>query len=283
MSGMASPGFGYTPTTIPAGGTKTGTVPGPGAAGYIGPGSTVVSTSTGGSPGKDVNGNIIPGTSTNITAGSPADAPSSLQGLQNAATLAQQTNAGNIAAASMTQGANLTAAAEARRMADYQTLLGQLFPGGTSASSITGTLSGPGGTGTSTTNGSVPYPQQQIQSAQDIAFARAKDRVAENARASMSALAGEMAGRGIASTPGNASGIQENAEASVLNAGGGELADVISQQASDEAAQAAAGYNTAYQGGITQRGQDITQAGNVLAAKTGLANSVLGLIKGAAY
>jgi hypothetical protein len=265
----------YYPTsgsmTTPAGGTDAGPAPAPNTPGYLPPGASSKTT-----PNPTTGG-----VSTEYSNVSPADAPSSLEGLKNAAASAQLTQSGNIASAARTQEADLAAQAEARRMTEMTGLLGTM---GITGANWGAAGTGPGGTGgTGGTGSSVVYPAQAIRSAQDIAFARAKDRVAANARASMTALASEMAARGIASTPGNPSGIQENAAAGVLGAGSGELADVISQQASDEANQQVAGYNTAYQGGIVQRGQDVTARGQDIAARTGMAQSVLGLIRGAAY
>ncbi len=232
-------------------------------------------------------GNLAPGSTYQTDAAgvstyggvAPADAPSSLAGMQNtaaaeaqkraleseasltglrnAASMNELNRSGEIASGSRQQEADLAAAAEARR-------LGQL----------PGILAATGGGGSSTPT--VAYPTEQVHSAQDLAFARAKDRVAQNARASVNALRSEMAGRGIASAPGAPSGIQENAEAGVLAGGGSDLANTITQQAQDEAAQAANAYQQQYAGGITQRGQDIS-------AKSAALPSILGLIKAGAY
>jgi hypothetical protein len=260
-------GYGATPkkpTSIPAGGTEAGPAPGPGEPGYLPPGS---SSKTEPNPTNPYGGDI-----TTYSRISPADAPSSLTGLTNAANLKLQQEAEAAATAARQQGADLTAQAEARRLHDVQNML----------ATMPNTTWNPAG-GAGSPGSTVQFPTAAIRSAQDLAYARAKDRVAQNARASVNALASEMAARGVASTPGNPSGIQENATAGVLAAGGGQLADVIAQQAADEAAQQAKNYETAYAGGITQRGQDVSARGQDLAARTGMAQSILGLIRGSAY
>lgn len=104
-----------------------------------------------------------------------------------------------------------------------------------------------------------------IHAAQDSAFARAKDRVGLTARASLNALRDAFSSRGLGSTPGYASGPQSVAEGNVIGAGQGKLADVINQQAQEEADQAQSGYDTAYQGQITQRAQDLARMPSLLA------------------
>jgi hypothetical protein len=178
---------------------------------------------------------------------SPADAPSSLAGLTNAANMAELNRKGE-----------LTATAQQKAYDEANSLL---------ASTSKGTASAP----------NVAFPTDQIHSAQDLAFARAKDRVGQNARASVDALRSEMTGRGIGSAPGAPSGIEANAEAGVIGAGGGQLADTITQQASDEAAQGVQNAQNQYAGNITQRGQTLN-------ALTTQQASILGLIRaGGAY
>jgi hypothetical protein len=67
------------------------------------------------------------------------------------------------------------------------------------------------------------------------------------------------------------SGIAAQGEADIISGGGGNLADVLTQQATTGANQYAANAATDYAGRITQRGQDLD-------ANTALRNSILGLI-----
>ena len=87
------------------------------------------------------------------------------------------------------------------------------------------------------------------------AFARAKDQVGQTARGALTGLAGAMAGRGTVG-----SGVEGRGMSNIINAGQGQLGDVSREQAITGAdiAQKNAALN--YQGGITQRGQDIASA-----------------------
>lgn len=119
----------------------------------------------------------------------------------------------------------------------------------------------------------VAYPTAQINAAQDLAFARAKDRAGQNARAALTALYGEMAGRGIAR-----SGIEGEQAANVIQGSESSLADLLSRQASESAAQQVKGLETQYGGDITQRGQDINAALEAERLRTGQAQSLAGLL-----
>ncbi len=83
-------------------------------------------------------------------------------------------------------------------------------------------------------------------------FARAKDDVGAQSRASLDALAGEMGAQGMAGGGG-----QMQATRDVINAGAGHLGDVTRENAIQDAQIGADFAKTSYEGGIAQRGQDV--------------------------
>jgi hypothetical protein len=84
------------------------------------------------------------------------------------------------------------------------------------------------------------------------AFASAKDTVGKTSQAALQSLSAEMARRGILGSGSETRGMER-----VFNEGQGQLGDVSRQQAINQAALAEQNALAGYQGGITQRGQDI--------------------------
>lgn len=138
------------------------------------------------------------------------------------------------------------------------------FPSGS------GSVGGVGGGGVPMPGGgSVPSSMPRITptdtSAADAAiFARAKDTVGDVSRGSITALRSALAGRGQLGGGGEFRGTS-----SIIERGMGELGDVARELAiqSSERGQERAALE--FQGGITQRGQDLSaqQAANALAAR----------------
>lgn len=98
------------------------------------------------------------------------------------------------------------------------------------------------------------------EDARTAAFSRAKDQAGKIARASLTAIAEEMAGRGI-----SGSGIEFLREAGALDQTAGGLVEVTRDQAIADAQRAAQVNDQIYQGGITQRGQDLANRQSYLA------------------
>jgi hypothetical protein len=140
--------------------------------------------------------------------------------------------------------AKLAAEAEARRLAAVRGLAGT-FGGG-----ITGGNPTPG-------MPTVPYGGGPGMSAQEDAvragaFARAKDQTGELAASQLRGVQGEMAGRGLSGSP-----LEALRSAGVMGGARGGLDQVIQQQLLQDLARASEVANLQYQGGITQRGQDL--------------------------
>ncbi len=89
--------------------------------------------------------------------------------------------------------------------------------------------------------------------AQGAAFGRAKDTVGQVSQGALTGLRSALAGRGMLG-----SGAESRGTAAVVNRGQGELGDVARQQAIESAGLAERQGNVNYQGGIAQRGQDIS-------------------------
>ena len=143
---------------------------------------------------------------------------------------------------------------------------------------------GGGGTGTATTNtpatiappsltglqGATSAPVAQVgpldtSAAQGAAFGRAKDTVGQVAGGALTGLRSALAGRGMLG-----SGAESRGTSAVVNRGQGELGDVARQQAIESSGLAERQGTVNFQGGIAQRGQDISaqQAREAQAAET---------------
>jgi hypothetical protein len=113
---------------------------------------------------------------------------------------------------------------------------------------------GPGGGMPSIPN--IPAIQMpDTSAAQAAAFARAKDQAGQTARGALTGLQSSMAGRGMLG-----SGLEGRGTAQVVNQGQQELGNVTREHAIQNASNAQKAAELAYQGGITQRGQDINMA-----------------------
>lgn len=96
------------------------------------------------------------------------------------------------------------------------------------------------------------------------AFSRAKDKAGQQTLASLKALEGVMAGRGM-----RGSTVEGNATADLLMGNAGEMNDVILQEAIADAERAEEVSDMTYQGGLQQRGQDLGMRQSVLALMGG--------------
>lgn len=117
-----------------------------------------------------------------------------------------------------------------------------------------------GGGGSSPVQGVAPV---DTSGAERAAFARAKDQTGQAATGAMAGLRSALGGRGMLGSGGESRGIQ-----SIAGRGLGELGDVSRQQAIDASGLAERTATTNYQGGIAQRGQDVTKRGQDVTANT---------------
>lgn len=97
----------------------------------------------------------------------------------------------------------------------------------------------------------VNYPDNSA--ARNAAFARAKDQAGQTSRAAIEALRGQLAGRGLLG-----SGIEGGQTAEIIAQAAQGPNEVTREQAIQDALNAAHVADISYQGGITQRGQDIS-------------------------
>lgn len=122
--------------------------------------------------------------------------------------------------------------------------------------------------GSTSAGGNVQYPggvtPEQQQAAVEAEFARAKDTSGQIAKSAMTGLNDSMAARGL-----QGSGIQGEGMARIINGQAGGLSDLNREQAIQGLNYMTNANNMQYQGGITQRGQNI-----------GLTQSLLGLLRG---
>ena len=132
--------------------------------------------------------------------------------------------------------------------------------GSTGTTGTTGTTGSAGASGSaaSGTGGAAPNiaaPTMPDPTAANAAtFANAKNQVGQTSRASLDALNGELGSQGMLGGGAAVQGARD-----VVNAGQTELGNVTNQQAITNAQTANQFAQTAYQGAITQRGQDIQQ------------------------
>jgi hypothetical protein len=122
-----------------------------------------------------------------------------------------------------------------------------------------GAWMGGGATPARETGGFQAQPNERLaipdtSAAQSAEFARAKDLAGLTARGALTGLAGAMAGRGTVG-----SGVEGRGQQAVINTGQQQLGEVGRQQAITGAELAQKQAEMAYQGGISQRGQDIGQ------------------------
>lgn len=191
---------------------------------------------TGGSKGYGDGGGSIAGLSSgggsvNIGGGTyPVGGPLSIPG---GASIVQSsgTGGGNI---------NLSRDAyEAQQMAQLRARLAQQFLGGI-------------GMGAVNPGAQVQYGGGQFDAARDAAFARAKEQAGQTAQSAVKGLQGLMAQRGL-----RGSTIEGGALGDILRGGMGAVNDFTREQLIQDLAQQQHVADTTYQGGITQRGQNI--------------------------
>ena len=117
-------------------------------------------------------------------------------------------------------------------------------------------LGGANATGGGSGTASLPpiaYPD--AQAGVDAAFARGKDKAAQNARASLTGLREAMAGRNMLG-----SGVEAAGSAEIVGRAGQGVNEIIREQSIQDAMLANQRANQEYQGRIQQRGQDINVA-----------------------
>ncbi len=210
-----------------------------------------------------------------------------LQAQAEAAAAADAAQKQGYASATLNQQAQLQAAAEQRRMAALQGLLGGAGFGGGPApqgpqnpglsgdSFINGKPTGPQPWGSAPNEGipGAPPAQQlggedaaisaQEDNARTAAFARAKDQAGLIGRSAITGLQNQAAGRGI----GAHSGIATNATGQVINQGATQLGDVNREQAISAAANARARASEKLADSTTRRGQNISLINGLANAK----------------
>ncbi len=130
--------------------------------------------------------------------------------------------------------------------------------GGTGAAGTTG-AAGAAGTGTGGTTTGAPGAVPKVQmpdptEATNQAFARAKDTAGNLSRASLDALNGELGSQGMLGGGGQAQGA-----ADILARATNTMGEESNMEAGKNVDLAADFAKTNFQGGITQRGQDIQQ------------------------
>lgn len=109
--------------------------------------------------------------------------------------------------------------------------------------------------------------------ANSAAYARAKDTAGNQGRAALNALMDVQGARGIVG-----SGIGANEAGGVIGAANSNLSDVNREQLIQTLAANRARASEQYQGGIAQRGQDVTMRGQNIAAQSAFVNPLLGLV-----
>lgn len=127
--------------------------------------------------------------------------------------------------------------------------------GSFSAGFGSGGSGGPGGGGMPNIPNIPGIAAPDFSEANRAAFARAKDQVGQTARGALTGLQSSMAGRGMLG-----SGLEGRGTAAVVNKGQQELGDVSRGQAIHDAEASQKAMELSYQGGITQREQDIGMA-----------------------
>ena len=134
--------------------------------------------------------------------------------------------------------------------------------------------SGAGGMGGGV--GSLPaIAMPDTSAANAAAFGRAKDQAGQTARASLTALRNEMAGRGL-----RGSGIEAGEVGKTIARGAAGVNEFTREQAIQDAGNAADLAKQEYQGRITQRGQDIGVAQANASRQQQQLEGLLGLIGG---
>jgi len=116
---------------------------------------------------------------------------------------------------------------------------------------LLGSYSSEGGGGAG--GGALPrVSMPDTSAARAAAFGRAKDQAGQTARAAITGLRGEMAGRGLLG-----SGIEGGETANIVGRAAGGVQEVTREQAIQDALAAGRAGEVGYQGDITQRGQDL--------------------------
>jgi len=103
------------------------------------------------------------------------------------------------------------------------------------------------------------------EAARSATFARAKEQAGMNANAALTSLRDVMGRRGL-----RGSSIEAGAEGDVIQGGGSDISNVISQQMQDELANIQHVSDTTYQGNIAQRGQDLSAKQALMSVLAGL-------------
>jgi hypothetical protein len=145
--------------------------------------------------------------------------------------------------------AKLQREADERRAAERRSLLGLASKGG-------------GGSAPTVQHASVQGSEADARAA---AFSRAKDQAGKIARASLTSIAEQIAGRGI-----SGSGIEALRAAGAIGGAGDELQELTRDQLVADNNRAADISDMSYQGGITQRGQDLSARQSYLSLLAGL-------------
>ncbi len=117
----------------------------------------------------------------------------------------------------------------------------------------------------------IPYPDTSVANAD--AYARAKDQTGLNTRASLTALQDQLGGSQMLG-----SGQEAKVTGDIVANGQSGLNEVSREQAIQDAAAGERRANTAYQGAITQRGQNINAAQQEAARQQQVLQGLLSVI-----
>lgn len=143
---------------------------------------------------------------------------------------------------------------------------------------LLGSSSGFGGGFGASGSGGGAIPQVSMpdtSAANAAAFGRAKDQAGQTARASLTALRNEMAGRGL-----RGSGIEGAEVGKTIARGAAGVNEFTREQAIQDAGNLSDQAQREYQGRITQRGQDIGMAQNAAAQQQQRLQGLLELVGG---
>lgn len=156
---------------------------------------------------------------------------------QSYETQAQTKLQADLAAQQAQQSAQLQADAEARRISQLSAIQGSVLPTVSHGTSLAG----------------------DEAAARSAAFARAKDTAGQTAQASLKALTDVMANSGRMGSSMEASGISD-----IIGDAGGDINNFTRDELMMDLARAAEIADMEYQGGIAQRGQNLSQVPSLL-------------------
>lgn len=192
------------------------------------------------------------------------------QGIQTDAQKALAAQQAELQKQQMGYGAGLQGQAESRRMQMFSPYLKKMMDSFNKTTTV-GPGAGEGGPKPATVDfGNISAAED---AARQASFARAKDQAGLIARSAMTGLNNAMGARGLAGSryaSGNMAG--------VVNQGANQLGEINREQAIQDLDVARKRASELYQGGISQRGQDVTMRGQDIAARQQYQQILAGLM-----